>query len=71
MAQEILETFSGEFEEVSLRPDSTGGVFQIKLNGSLIWDRKEKGFPQIVDLKREIRDHIDPDRDLGHLDSTQ
>ncbi|KAL3425581.1 hypothetical protein PVAG01_02372 [Phlyctema vagabunda] len=35
----------------------------------LIWDRKaQSGFPETKELKRLIRDIIQPDRDLGHVD---
>jgi len=36
----------------------------------LLWDRKaEGGFPETKVLKQRLRNHIDPDRDLGHSDS--
>lgn len=69
MAQELLASFSDLLAEVSLKPDSTGGVFTIQLNQQVIWERKEKGFPQIAELKRLIRDQLEPSRDLGHLDN--
>jgi selenoprotein W-related protein len=35
----------------------------------LLWDRKEQGgFPDAKTLKQVVRDHIDPGRDLGHVD---
>ncbi|KAH9868592.1 hypothetical protein J1614_007664 [Plenodomus biglobosus] len=35
----------------------------------LLWDRKsEGGFPETKVLKQKVRDHIDPNRDLGHSD---
>jgi hypothetical protein len=35
----------------------------------LLWDRKAKGgFPEVKELKRLVRDVIDPGRDLGHVD---
>ena len=68
MAQEVLQTFSVEMGEVSLVP-GTGGIFQIHLDGELIWDRKrDGGFPDIRHLKQLLRDKIDPGRDLGHTD---
>ena len=68
MAQEVLSTFSLEMCEVTLIP-GTGGIFQIRLDGELIWDRKgEGGFPDIKVLKQKVRDRIDPGRDLGHID---
>ena len=68
MAQELLSTFGTELREVALVP-GTGGIFQITLDGDLIWDRKrDGGFPGPKDLKQRVRDLIDPARDLGHLD---
>ncbi|EKF74475.1 hypothetical protein A11A3_08640 [Alcanivorax hongdengensis A-11-3] len=67
-AQELLSTFSDELEEVALRP-GTGGLFEIHANDVQIWERKrDGGFPDIVELKRRVRDVICPDRPLGHLD---
>lgn len=68
MAQELLSTFDGDLEAVTLRP-GTGGVFDILLDGEVLWSRKAEGrFPDIVELKQRVRDRIDPGRDLGHLD---
>jgi selenoprotein W-related protein len=69
MAQELLSTFAEDLAAVSLMPDATGGVFEIKLDGALIWSRKAEGrFPDIAELKRLVRDQIAPDRDLGHVE---
>jgi len=71
MAQEILQTFALDIGEVSLVP-STGGVFEIGVDGTIIWERKrDGGFPGPKELKQRIRDIIDPDRDLGHVDRTK
>ena len=68
MAQEVLQTFSLEMGEVSLVP-GTGGIFEIRLDGELIWERKrDGGFPDVKQLKQMVRDRIDPGRDLGHID---
>jgi selenoprotein W-related protein len=68
MAQEVLSTFALELGEVSLVP-GTGGIFQIRLEDELIWDRKrDGGFPDVRHLKQMVRDRIDPGRDLGHVD---
>ncbi|KAF2232968.1 hypothetical protein EV356DRAFT_534254 [Viridothelium virens] len=38
----------------------------------LIWDRKaEGGFPETKVLKQRIRDHLEPDRNLGHSDTKE
>jgi selenoprotein W-related protein len=53
---------------VSLLP-GTGGVFEVRLNGAVIFSRKEAGrFPESKELKQLIRDVIEPARDLGHSD---
>jgi len=70
MAQELLSTFSLELAGVTLVP-GTGGIFEIRLDGALIWERKrDGGFPDSRVLKQLVRDHIDPGRDLGHVDRT-
>ena len=69
MSQELLSTFAEELRSVSLIPDDTGGVFEVRLDGRLIWSRKEHGrFPEIKELKQLVRDEIAPGRDLGHVD---
>ena len=83
--QELLSTFSTAIGEIALIP-ATGGIFQVHLTyvppGAesaepqevLLWDRKaEGGFPETKILKQRLRNHIQPDRDLGHSDkpSTQ
>jgi len=36
---------------------------------TVIWDRKtENGFPETKELKNRVRNIIEPDRDLGHID---
>jgi len=66
MAQELLTTFQDTLGEVALIP-GTGGIFEIRLDGNLIWSRAGEGrFPEIKELKRTVRDRIVPDRDLGH-----
>jgi selenoprotein W-related protein len=68
-AQEILTTFEGQLERVSLIPSPTSGRFQIRLNGTVIHDRKEDdGFLELKVLKQRIRDLINPELDLGHSD---
>ena len=68
MSQELLNTFKDEITELSLQP-ATGGLFEISINETVVWNRKEKeGFPEITALKRIVRDHIAPDKNLGHID---
>ena len=69
MAQELLSTFAENLAEVALVP-STGGAFHIEVDGELIWERKrDGGFPDVKTLKQRVRDLIDPQRDLGHVDA--
>jgi selenoprotein W-related protein len=66
MAQELLTTFQEEVGEVALVP-GRGGIFEIRVNDELIWDRAAKeGFPEIKELKQLVRDRIAPEKDLGH-----
>ncbi|MEI2743573.1 MAG: SelT/SelW/SelH family protein [Candidatus Competibacter sp.] len=68
LAQELLTTFEQELGEVALCP-GTGGVFEIWADEHLIWSRKEEGrFPEAKEVKQRVRDHIAPDRSLGHSD---
>ncbi len=68
LCQELLTTFADDLGEVALQP-GTGGVLEVRLNGELIFSRKDEGrFPEAKEVKQLIRDRIDPDRDLGHSD---
>jgi selenoprotein W-related protein len=69
MAQELLATFADELGSVILTPDTTGGVFEVRVNDELVWSRKDMGrFPDIKELKQLVRDRIAPERSLGHSD---
>lgn len=68
LSQELLSSFPDELQRVSLQPGS-GGVFEIWLGDELIWERKrDGGFPEAKELKQRVRDHLCPERDLGHSD---
>jgi selenoprotein W-related protein len=68
MAQELLATFADTLGEVALAP-GTGGVFRIECAGELVWEReRDGGFPDIKTLKQRVRDRIESERNLGHLD---
>lgn len=70
-AQELLTTFAEELGSVTLVPDKTGGVFEVRIDGKLIWSRKEHGrFPEMKELKQLVRDEVAPERALGHSDKT-
>ncbi|KAF5567775.1 seleno domain-containing protein [Fusarium phyllophilum] len=77
-AQELLSTFSTGLGEVALQP-STSGTFIVTIthqapgadvaSTKILWDRREDGgFPETKELKRRVRDVIEPGRDLGHVD---
>jgi selenoprotein W-related protein len=68
MAQELLSTFATDVGEVALRP-GTGGIFEVHVDDELIWSRGQQGrFPDIKELKQVVRDHVAPEKDLGHTD---
>ena len=68
-AQELLSTFAAELGSVTLIPDDTGGVFEVKVDGRQIWSRKDHGrFPEMKELKQLVRDEVAPERDLGHIE---
>lgn len=70
MAQEILTTFPEE-TEVALVP-GRGGVFQVRIDDALVWDRRrDGGFPEITTLKRLVRDVVAPGRALGHSEKVR
>ncbi|MFD9976947.1 SelT/SelW/SelH family protein [Streptomyces sp. NPDC059017] len=66
LAQELLGTFDRtELTEVALKP-GIGGVFVVRVDGEVVWDRREQGFPEPTAVKRAVRDLIAPGRTLGH-----
>jgi selenoprotein W-related protein len=68
MGQELLTSFEQEIGELALVPGS-GGIFEVRADGALVWSRKERGrFPEIAELKQLVRDRIAPEKDLGHAD---
>lgn len=68
MAQELLTTFESELGGVCLVP-GVGGIFDIRVDGAPLFSRKAAGrFPDIKELKQLVRDHIAPEKPLGHSD---
>lgn len=68
MAEELLTTFEEELGGVTLVP-GTGGVFIVRVEGEVIWSRKEQErFPDITELKQLVRDAVAPGRPLEHSD---
>lgn len=73
LQQELLSTFNdGNLGSVSLipcRPPEPSGIFIVKVDDQIIWDRKvDGGFPEAKVLKQKVRDIIQPSKDLGHSD---
>jgi len=69
MAQELLTTFPDLLGEVALRPSREGGVFALRLDGELLFDRHAQGrFPEPKEIKQMVRDRLAPERGLGHSD---
>ena len=68
IAQELLTTIEAEIGQLVLVP-RTGGIFEVRADGDVLWSRKECGrFPELKELKQFIRDRIAPEKDLGHSD---
>jgi selenoprotein W-related protein len=68
MAQELLSTFGEDLGGVTLVPGH-GGIFEVRVDATPIWERKrDGGFPDAKELKKRLRDVIEPGRDLGHID---
>ena len=68
MAQ-ALKTFGNDLASVALCPSETSGTFKINVAKQCVWERTlDGGFPQIKELKKRVRDMIQPERDLGYLD---
>lgn len=72
IAQELLQTFNEELNEVTLRPSQTAGIFQITFNQRAIWNRKTDGNPlDIKQIKQRVRDSIAPEKNIGHSDTAE
>lgn len=57
LAHELLSGFPAEIREVALQPGDAGGVFEVSVNGLVIWSRKGVGrFPAWEELKQRVRD---------------
>ena len=65
LAQELLGTFETDLGHVALVPGS-GGVFVVRVDGVVVWDRRADGFPEPTAVKRRVRDRVAPGRELGH-----
>lgn len=67
MAQELLSTFTEDVHGILLIPSEIAGKYTISSDGYTLFDRKDMGrFPEVKELKQLVRDHINPNKDLGH-----
>lgn len=67
-------TFGTAIGEVALQPSPTTGTFTITVDGVSLFCRQTnpgKGFPELADIKRRLRDVIAPNTSLGHSDGKQ
>jgi selenoprotein W-related protein len=49
LAQELLQTFQESLGEVALIPENNiGGTFIVRLNGNVIWDRKDESMTSCI-----------------------
>ena len=68
IAQEIINTYANDLQSVNLVPGEDG-KFEIYCNKQEIFLRHKEGkFIEIKEIKKRIRDFIDPERLLGHID---
>jgi selenoprotein W-related protein len=69
LAQELLTTFTEDLHGVMLCPSEINGRFIIRVNNEEIFDRKKTGrFPEVKELKQQVRDLVNPNKSLGHSD---
>jgi selenoprotein W-related protein len=67
LAQELLTSFEADLGQVALVPGSEG-VFVVRVDGEVVWDRRAQGFPEPAAVKRLVRDRVAPGKDLGHTE---
>ena len=66
LAQELLTMFEEDLTEVVIKP-SSGGLFEVTLDGDVIaTNRDKKPMPETGDVKRAVRDRVAPERRIGH-----
>ena len=72
VAQELLQTFDENLDQIALAPSKEAAIFELTLNNTLIWNRKVDGnMPDIKKIKQRIRDQIIPEKNLGHSDTLE
>lgn len=75
------QTAGADRRQIQALIPATGGIFTVHLtyrahtndggtDDVVLWDRKvEGGFPEAKILKQRLRNHIEPDKKLGHSDT--
>ncbi|KAL7802670.1 Rdx family domain-containing protein [Trichoderma afarasin] len=62
-------TFIVTIHHLSPSTSTSSSTSPASVQSTTLWDRKtDGGFPETKELKRRVRDVIDPSRDLGHVD---
>jgi selenoprotein W-related protein len=68
LAQEILSTFEEDVGEVALVP-SGGGILEVRVDGEVVASNRDGAtIPDVMDVKRAVRDRVAPARKFGHED---
>jgi predicted Rdx family selenoprotein len=65
----VVDIFHSPPSPPAQEPQPGGPKGDITPARTVLWDRKtDGGFPETKELKRRVRDVIEPGRDLGHVD---
>lgn len=65
----MTHTVPGSASDDSAGLNPEAGSETVKVTDTVLWDRKaDGGFPETKELKNRVRNIIDPQRDLGHID---
>ncbi|KAI2642532.1 Rdx family-domain-containing protein [Xylaria nigripes] len=66
----VVEIYHAETgSKTATSSDATSADPNPTIQRRVLWDRKiDGGFPETKELKRRVRDVIEPDRNLGHVD---
>ncbi|KAI1467238.1 Rdx family-domain-containing protein [Daldinia caldariorum] len=65
----VVEIFFQSPPPSTASPSSSLSDPALSVQTRVLWDRKtDGGFPETKELKRRVRDVIEPGRDLGHVD---
>ncbi|EAQ89134.1 hypothetical protein CHGG_05753 [Chaetomium globosum CBS 148.51] len=66
---EIVTAAAAAEQPTTATDAATAASTPARLTKAVLWDRKvDGGFPEVKELKRRVRDVIQPGRDLGHVD---